>query len=112
MSEWFTKARSGHDERNIVIVRLAKCGVGLREIARRIDERPGVIAGVLHREGLTVKPRGRGNGSTPEFRAMVAAEAEKTSGGQAALTYGVSQTAVSYWRRGLLMPTGPKPHVV
>lgn len=85
--------------RNEEIVRLRQAGNGPRSIARQMNLSPCVVAGVLHRAGLTVERTGRGHGATPEFRELVVAHARKTTQQAAADAYGVSQPTVSEWSR-------------
>lgn len=86
-------------ERNARIIALRKAGVGPRQIARELGVTPQVVAGVLHRNGLTKEETGRGYGATAEFKALVCADAEQTSQGAAARKWGVDQSMISRWLR-------------
>jgi len=43
------------------VLELRLGGVGPREIARLLDISPGAVAGLIHRAGLSLEPKGRGH---------------------------------------------------
>lgn len=86
--------------RNERIKELRSDGVGPREIARRLNLSPHVVAGVLRRAGMCVEKRGRGHGAPPEFRALVIADADRETQARAAAKWGVHPATVSRWSQG------------
>lgn len=87
-------------DRNRRIMAMRVRGIGPREIARRLEVSPCVVAGVLHRCGLTKEPRGRGHGATEAFKAAVLADlASGKSWDAVAASWGVSVASLSNWRQ-------------
>jgi lambda repressor-like predicted transcriptional regulator len=86
-----------HPDRNSKIVAAHKAGAGLRKIARDMGLSPGVVAGVLHRKGLTTEKLGRGNGVPAEIREAAAREAWASTYQAAADKYGVAASTVFKW---------------
>ena len=91
-------------ERNAKIIALRNEGVGPREIARRLGVTANVVAGVLHRAGLTdggscFAARRRGKGYTAAFREAVLAAAHHGTLAQAAVAWRVHPVTVWRWRK-------------
>lgn len=85
-------------DRNAKIIALRQEGVGPREIARRLGISPNVVAGVLHRAGLSHAQRAL-YAYPEEFRARAVAYAAHLTQEAAAAEFGVSQSVVSQWAR-------------
>lgn len=87
-------------QRNRLIVSMRNEGIGPREIARRLDLSPCIVAGVLHRAGMCTEQLGRGNGATDTFRSMVLDDlAAGKSYSMVAAKWGVCVSSIHNWRR-------------
>lgn len=89
--------------RNDKICALRSIGVGPREIARRLDVSPSVVAGVLFRAGLTSAETGsgRGNGATLEYKKLVVAELGGGTWRGVAAKHGINISTLGKWRRAV-----------
>lgn len=88
--------QESYPERNSQIIGLRRAGITPIEIHRRLKVSRGVVAGVLHRAGLTEEPKGRGFGAPESVKDAVRADrATGLTYEQLAAKHGI--TAISAW---------------
>lgn len=93
-----------NQERNAKIIGLRSEGIGPRDIARRLEIGPSIVAGVLFRSQMTCPTAsvgGRGNGATKEFKRLAIEALKYDTWKNVASAYGVHQSTIGMWRKEL-----------
>ena len=85
-------------ERNEHIKTLRSLGVAPGAIACQLEISRNVVAGVLHRAGLSVEAKGRGHGAEPAFKRLVLAHYQQSKSiRRTAPVFGITPKTVWLW---------------